>query len=391
MAHTLDTTGIRLSRVCTVLSTVFAARAGGACLAQPSHGVLGMIRSVLEPATVLPMELAAPRAIDTSMKPRVLVVDDDPAVGEMLSRLLAREGYEVAVVADGPAAFEAMSHQPPDAILLDVVLPGMSGFEICRRLKQEPRTLLTPVVLVTGLGEREQRIEGLEAGADDFLTKPVDTQELVARVRSLVRMKRYTDDLDSAASILMSLAVQIEERDGNTQGHCHRMANYATALGRRLGLGATDLQALHRGGFLHDIGMLTLPDSVLNKTGSLGPDEYELMKSHTIVGESLCGALRSLAAVRPIIRWHHERLDGSGYPDRLQGETVPLLAQIIGIVDVYDAITTQRPYQRAKSIEDAVDVLRAQAIRGWRRRDLVEEFIAIVQSGKFETFNGRSN
>jgi putative two-component system response regulator len=338
----------------------------------------------------LSMELAAPRVNEISMKPHVLVVDDDPAVGEILSRLLDRDGYEVTVVADGPAVFEVMSHRPPDAILLDVVLPGMSGFEVCRRLKHDPRTLLTPVVLVTGLGQREQRIEGLEAGADDFLTKPVDTQELLVRVRSLVRMKRYTDDLDSAASILMALAVQIEERDGNTQGHCHRMANYATALGRRLGLGAADLQALHRGGFLHDIGMLTLPDSVLNKTGSLEPDEYELMKSHTVLGESLCGALRSLGAVRPIIRWHHERLDGSGYPDRLQGDAIPLLAQIIGIVDVYDAITTQRPYQRAKSIEDAVELLRAQVIRSWRRRDLVEEFITIVESGKFETFSARS-
>lgn len=346
-----------------------------------------MISPVIETATEPSTELTAREASEKSMKPRVLVVDDEHAVGEMLSQLLGREGYEVTVAADGFTAFEVMSHEPPDVILLDIVLPGLNGVEICRRLKQDPRTLLTPVVLVTGLGAREQRITGLEAGADDFLTKPVDTQELLARVRSLVRMKRYTDDLDSAASILMSLAVQIEERDGNTQGHCHRMANYATALGRRLGLGTADLQALHRGGFLHDIGMLTLPESVLSKTGSLEPDEYELMKSHTIVGESLCGALRSLGSVRPIIRWHHERLDGSGYPDRLRGNAIPLLAQVIGIVDVYDAVTTQRPYQRAKPIDDAVDVLRGQVIRGWRRRDLVEEFIAIVHSGKFETFS----
>jgi putative two-component system response regulator len=319
-------------------------------------------------------------------KARVLVIDDDPAVADLLAQLVTREGYDAAIAADSHAAFASIVQQEPDVILLDVVLPGMDGFEICRRLKREHRTRLTPVVLVTGLGDRERRIAGLEAGADDFLTKPIDPQELLARVASLVRMKQYTDDLDSAASILMSLAVLIEGRDGNTQGHCHRMANYATALGRRLGLGEDDLHALHRGGFIHDIGMLTIPDSVLNRAGSLDSEEYELVKSHTVVGDSLCGSLRSLGAVRPIVRWHHERLDGSGYPDGLRGDAIPLVAQITGIVDVYDAITTQRPYQRAKSVEDAVETLQSQAMRGWRRQDLVEEFVDMVQSGRLDTF-----
>ena len=322
----------------------------------------------------------------TPRSPRVLVIDDDPGVSDFLGRIVTRDGYDVAMAADGPTAFAAIAEQGPDVILLDVMLPGINGFEICRRLKQEPRTRLTPVVLVTGLGDRERRIEGLEAGADDFLTKPIDAQELLARVRSLARMKRYTDDLDSAASILMSLAILIEGRDGNTQGHCHRMANYATALGRRLGVSDEDLQALHRGGFLHDIGMLTIPDSVLNKAGALEPEEYEMIKSHTTVGDSLCGTLRSLTAVRPIIRWHHERLDGSGYPDGLCGDAIPVTAQIMGIVDVYDAMTTQRPYQRAKSIEDAVEMLRGQVMRGWRRKELVEEFVSIVQNGQLDTF-----
>lgn len=327
----------------------------------------------------------------TPKNPRVLVIDDDPSVAELLGRIVTRDGYDVAIAADGAAAFAAISEQDPDVILLDVMLPGMNGFEICRRLKQEPRTRLTPVVLVTGLGDRERRIAGLEAGADDFLTKPIDAQELLARVRSLVRMKRYTDDLDSAASILMSLAMLIEGRDGNTQGHCHRMANYATALGRRIAVSDDELQALHRGGFLHDIGMLTIPDSVLNKAGALDPEEYELIKSHTLVGDSLCGTLRSLAAVRPIIRWHHERLDGSGYPDGLRGDAIPVTAQIMGIVDVYDAITTQRPYQRAKSIEDAIDMLHGQVMRGWRSKELVEEFVSIVQTGQLDIFGPKNS
>src|SRR6185436_16575051 len=186
--------------------------------------------------------------------------------------------------------------------------------------------------------------------------------------------------------IVMTLAVMIEARDGYTEGHCHRMANYAAALGRRLGLPEEDLQALHRGGFLHDIGMLAIPDEVLRKPGALDPDEFELVKSHTVVGDSLCANLRSLQSVRPIVRHHHERLDGSGYPDQLRGDAVPLLAQILGIVDVYDAVTTQRPYQRAHSIAQAVTVLEQQVDKGWRRRDLVAAFAELAKSGKLDTF-----
>ena len=317
---------------------------------------------------------------------RVLVTDDEPAVADVLARVIRRDGFEVELAADGPAALVAIANRPPDVILLDVMLPGLNGFDICRRLKSELRTRLSPVVLIRGAGYRYNRITGLAAGADDFLTKPVDQQELLVRLRSLVRMKRYTDDLDSAASILMSLAVLIERRDGHTEGHCHRMANYATALGRRLGLGEEDLQALHRGGFLHDIGMLAVPDGVLTKTEALDAEEFELVKSHTTIGETLCGPLRSLKAVRPIIRSHHERCDGSGYPDGLQDDGIPLLAQIMGVVDVYDAITSQRPYQRAQSNGQAIDILRGQVLRGWRRRDLVEAFAGLVESGGFETF-----
>jgi putative two-component system response regulator len=253
---------------------------------------------------------------------RVLVVDDEPAVAEVLRRLLVKEGYSVDVCNDGQEALNAMSSVRPHLVLCDVNMPGVTGIEVCRRLKQDASYRLTPVVMVTGQAQREARLEGLEAGADDFLAKPVDPQELLIRVRSLVRIKRYTDDLDSAASIIIAMALLIEARDGNTEGHCHRMANYATALGRALDLSEDDLQALHRGGFLHDIGMLAIPDSLLRKTGPLDPDEFELMKSHTTVGDSLCGNLRSLDSVRPIIRHaparehrHAAARAGHGRPD----------------------------------------------------------------------------
>jgi len=323
---------------------------------------------------------------DTRLAARVLVVDDDANVASLFERLLAREGYIVDVASDGMSALTAVAAHPPDVILLDVLMPGMNGFEICQRLKREAVTRLTPVVLVTALSDRDNRIRGLEAGADDFLTKPVDGQELLTRVRSLVILKQYTDDLDSAASIITMLAVMIEARDGFTEGHCHRMANYATALGRRLGLGPDDIRTLHRGGFLHDIGMLAIADAVLRKPGRLEPEEYEIVKSHTVIGDGLCGTLRTLQAVRPIVRHHHERLDGSGYPDGLRGDAIPLVAAIIGIVDVYDAVTTLRPYHEPRSVDEAIEVLRKEAALGWRRSDLVSEFVAIIEGGQLDSF-----
>jgi len=317
---------------------------------------------------------------------RVLILEDDHALPKRLAQLIQQDGYTVDIVGNAKLVLNAIAHQPPDVILLDVTLSEMDAFEMCRRLKSEWRTRLIPVVLMSGSSERQLRIQAFEAGADDFFTEDVDQQELLARLRSLVRMKRQTDDLDSAASILMSLAVLIEGRDGHSEGHCHRMANYATALGRRLGLAEDNLLTLHRGGFLHDIGMLAIPEAVLNKTERLGAEEYELVKAHTTVGESLCASLRSLTSVRPIIRSHHERLDGSGYPDGLRGDAIPLLAQIMGLVDVYEAITTQRSYRRAQSIEQALDVLWGQAARGWRPRELVQTFVTLVESGGLETF-----
>lgn len=318
---------------------------------------------------------------------RILVVDDDPKVRAVLERVLLKDGHTIETAENGHAALAAIERRPPDVILTDVTMPGMDGFELCERLKMDVVTRLIPVVMVTGLSDRDNRIKGVELGADEFLTKPVDPQELRARIRSLMRLKRYTDDLDSAASIIMAMAIMVEARDGHSEGHCYRMANYATALGRQLRLGHEELQTLHRGGFLHDIGMLAIPDIVLRRPGRLSPAEYELVKSHTVIGEQLCGNLRSLQSVRPIVRHHHERFDGSGYPDRLAGDDIPLLAQIIGLVDVYDAITSCRPYQAALSGEDAVLVLREQAVAGWRNVELVEEFATVIQSGRLDTYD----
>jgi putative two-component system response regulator len=315
---------------------------------------------------------------------KVLVVDDLEATVLGLKGLLELEGHCVSTATNARDALDLVSEDPPDVVLTDVVMPGLTGFDLCRELKSNPATRLIPVVLITAFNDSRDRIEGINAGADDFLSKPVNTAELRARVRSLIRLKRYTDDLDSAESVIISLALTIEARDPYTEGHCERLAHYAMALGEQLRLPSDDLAALFRGGFLHDVGKVGVPDAVLHKTSKLTKSEYEQMKRHTVIGDRLCGQLRSLRSVRPIVRHHHERLNGTGYPDGLKGDAVPLLAQIIGLVDVYDALTTDRPYRRRWSQERAFAALARDVKRGWRARDLVDEFIRLLRDEPVE-------
>ena len=308
-------------------------------------------------------------------RPRVLVADDTDTIRALFEKLLAGEGYQVISAVDGLEALDAVNLHHPDVVLTDVGMPGMDGIEVCRRLKANPATRLTPVVLITGLSELPDRIRGIEAGADDFLTKPVHPQELRARVAALLRMKQLTDALDSAESAFMALALTIEARDPSTKGHCERLAQSAMRLGRVLGVSSDDLNALHRGGYLHDVGKVGVPDSVLLKPGPLSEPEFALMKRHTEIGDSLCAPLQSLRHVRPIIRSHHERLDGSGYPDGLRGDEVPLLAQIVGVIDVFDALTSARPYRPALAIETAVRYLVMEVEKRRLSSTLVSAFL----------------
>lgn len=312
----------------------------------------------------------------------IVVVDDLQANIELLTRLLTRDGYTVHAATDGASALALVERVRPDLVLSDVMMPAMNGFDLCRRLKSDRATRLTPVVLVTSLGERADRIEGIEAGADDFLTKPFDAHELKARVRSLIRLKRFTDDLDSADSVILSLALTVEARDAYTSGHCDRMAAYAAAFGRHLGLSDEEVQALRRGGYLHDVGKVGVPDAILLKPGPLTRDETAVMRRHTMIGDTLCGDLRLLRLVRPIVRHHHERVDGSGYPDGLGASEIPLLAQITAIVDVYDALTTERVYRRALTPKAACAELEDEGRRGWHDPELVGEFLALHRSGR---------
>jgi putative two-component system response regulator len=321
-------------------------------------------------------------------KPKILIVDDIHDDVAFLRAVLEEEGYVIVTAHTDEGAMAAAARESPDVVLMDVMAPGDDGFEICRRFKQDPATRLTPLVLLTGLYAREHRVRGINAGADDFLTKPPNSQELKARVRSLVRLKRYTDELDTAEAVLLTLAMTIEARDAYTQGHCRRLAAYSVALGADLGLTSDELRALYRGAFLHDLGKICVPDGVLLKTGALTAEEYALMKTHTVVGEGLCGQLRVLRLVKPIVRHHHERLDGSGYPDGLRGDQVPFLAQLLSIVDVFDALTTDRPYRSARSFSEGYGELEREADNGWRSPDLVERFITLARAGRFDGLDG---
>jgi putative two-component system response regulator len=311
--------------------------------------------------------------------PRILVVDDNPDTMRLMQELLATRGYDVVAVGDADAAGAEVRMNPPDVILSDVIMPGKSGYELCHELKSDPATRLIPFVLITGLSDREDKLKGIEAGADDFLNKPIFSEELFARVKSLLKLKEFTDELETAESVLCTLGRSVESRDPYTEGHCERLAQNASNLGRHLGLDEEAVTALRRGGYLHDLGKIAVPDEVLKKGSNLTPEEWEIMKQHPITGENICKPLKSLRLVLPIIRNHHEHSDGSGYPDGLRNGEIPLLPRILQVVDVYDALRTARPYKPALSHEQSAITMHEEAEGGLWDGELVSEFFAMLR------------
>ncbi len=310
--------------------------------------------------------------------PKVLVVDDHAASRMTAVALLGMEGYEVIEADSGSAALYLVSEKQPDLILLDVMMPEMDGFEVCQLLKQDEQTRLIPVIFITALNDRRSRIRGIEVGADDFLSKPFDRVELAARVKSLVRQKRLNEDLDHAEKALFSIARAIESRDPNTGDHCERLVNLGKTFGEYLGLSRNQIRDLMWGGYLHDIGKVGIPDSVLLKKGKLTAEEWEVMRQHVLIGEKICQPLRSMRGVIPIIRSHHERWDGTGYPDGLKGNEIPFLAQVFQMIDIYDALTSERPYKRAFTPTEALSIMTEETNKGWRDRKLMQQFTEFI-------------
>jgi putative two-component system response regulator len=312
----------------------------------------------------------------------ILVVEDDPHIRDLLSGLLGALGYRLLMAASAEQALDALNVVSPDLVLTDVHLGAMSGIELCARLKADPRHELTPVVILTAVGDLEARVAGLAAGADDFFTKPVEFVELRTRLTALLRVRLLLSQLDRAEAVITTLALTIEARDPYTLGHCDRLSRYAVAVGEAMGLDREMLRALRLGGYLHDLGKIAVPDGILLKPGPLDPVEQERIRAHPGAGSDLVLGLRSLELVRPIMRHHHEKWDGSGYPDGLKGEAIPLGARIISVVDVFDALHTDRPYKAAMPRFEAVSLLIRETDAGYWDPKIVDTFLDILRHFK---------
>jgi putative two-component system response regulator len=291
----------------------------------------------------------------------VLIAEDDVANQALLARLLERAGYRSIAVGDGRDALRAAMDERPDIVLLDIGLPGLNGLDVCRRLRAEPRTVALPIILVTGQTSSRDVVSGLDAGADDFVRKPYDEAELMARVRSVLRLARVTAEVVGAHGVIAALANAVEAKDATTEMHCQRLAGLAHQLGMRAGLEPTALKGVVFGALLHDIGKIGVSDAILTKAAPLTAHEWREMRQHPIIGERICEPLANASQFGPIIRGHHERWDGQGYPDRLRGDQIPFGARIVGLVDAFDAMIHERPYKAARSVAAAVEEIRGLA------------------------------
>jgi putative two-component system response regulator len=316
---------------------------------------------------------------DAAQAPTILIVDDIELNRRLLKAMLKTAAYRILEAARPSAAIAILEREKVDLVVVDLVMPEMSGPEFCHLLKSERRTQLIPILMTTSVQGTENEVTGIESGADEFLIKPLQPAVARTRIRAMLRNKALTDSLEEAETILFALAQAVERRDKYTGMHCERLTTYSLALGQALGLPRQEQLALYRGSYLHDIGKIGIPDGILFKRGLLTDEEWQTMRLHTIRGEEICKPMKTLAPVLPIIRSHHERWDGSGYPDGLSGEDIPLLARILQVADIYDALTTARPYKPAFSHQHAIEIMVEEARRGWRDPELVPLFAEVSQ------------
>ncbi len=316
---------------------------------------------------------------DAAQAPTILIVDSIDLNRRLLRAMLKAANYRILEAKRPSAAFGILEREKIDLVVVDMVMPEMTGPDFCRMLKNERKTQLLPILMTTSVQGVENEVAGIESGADEYLIKPLTPNLVRTRIRAMLRNKALIDSLEEAESILFALAQSVEHRDKYTGMHCERLATYSIALGQALGLPRQDQLALYRGGYMHDIGKISIPDAILFKRGLLTEEEWKTMRLHTIRGEEICRPMKTLAPVLPIIRSHHERWDGSGYPDGLRGEEIPLLARILQVADIYDALTTARPYKPAFSHQHAIEIMNEEARRGWRDPELVPLFAEISQ------------
>jgi putative two-component system response regulator len=315
-----------------------------------------------------------------SPRPRVLLVEDDAPLCGLLAYMLHGLGYAVHTEETAGAALDAIRTQSPDLVLLDLNLPDGTGQRVLESIRASEHTRFLPVIVMTGGGTREDRLRALGAGVTDFLQKPFDPEELMVRIQALLELKSFTDELEQATDVIAALARTIDARDPYTAGHSERVADYATRLGERIALPDTLLVAVRLGARFHDIGKIGIRDSVLLKPGPLSDKERREMQKHPADGWQLVRHLHSLRGTEPVLCHHHEKLDGSGYPDGLDGDSVPLTARIVSVSDVFDALTTARPYRAAFTLEEALAIMADEARKGWWDAELLDAFRGMIEA-----------
>jgi putative two-component system response regulator len=310
----------------------------------------------------------------------VLVIDDDEQIRKLMVSLLRPMGYALGEASSAEEALDKIQATPPDLVLLDMQLPGRSGHDVLEEIRADRRTRLTPVVMITGAATPERKLKAIQAGVTDFITKPFSPEELAARVRALLELKFVTDALEDAEQVIVSLARTIDARDPYTYGHSARVSLYAGLLGQRIRLEGRALTIVQRGGLFHDFGKIAVRDRVLLKPGRLTEEEYAEIKRHPREGRDMLQNMKTLVHALEVVYHHHERMDGSGYPEGLMGESIPITARVTTIADIFDALTTARVYRGALSREEALRVMTEEVRKGWWDGRLLGEFRGVLET-----------
>lgn len=310
--------------------------------------------------------------------PVILVVDDLQTNIDLMEAIFEKEGFTVHSAQGGADAIALFEKNRIDLAVVDVMMPGIDGFALCSMLKQKAGKHFFPVILLTALSDRNSRINGLEAGADDFISKPFDTVELLLKIRSLLKLKTLQEELDHSENIILTLAVAMEARDPYTKGHSTRVSKLSLDFSSFLGLSEQEREEMKKAGILHDIGKICLSQSILRKPGPLTAEEQEMIKTHALLGEDLCRPLVSMRRILPAIRHHHERWDGNGFPDRLAGQSIPMMARILSIIDSFDAIVSVRPYRARRSVSSALEMMEREQNSGQWDTELLGYFLNMM-------------
>ncbi len=312
-------------------------------------------------------------------RPKILVVDDNSTNVELLCANLKPYNYQIDTAYDGEEALKKIEKDPPDLVLLDLMMPKVSGYEVCQHIKKNKKTQLIPVIVVTALKDLTDKIKAIEMGADDFLMKPFNKLELITRVKSLLKLKELYDDVEMGEDIIFTLAEMLEAKDIYTRGHSERVARYSTALAKFMGLSDLEQETIRRGALLHDIGKIGVSETILNKPDRLSQEELAHVRSHPARGCEICKALKSLQNSLPIIRHHHERIDGKGYPDGISLGEISLGARIVAVCDSYDAMTSNRPYRKGIAPLEAIKIFEKEMNLGQWDPKIVEEWMKLVK------------